>query len=83
MNFNRSLSCVAVIVLALTVLPSIAFAQPGAFGGGFGPPLKVVPPPKAFATADEHYAYLLEQSKGGTKQTITSVPRILGTHPES
>ena len=32
-------------------------------------------PPRVFATSDEHYTYLLEQAKGGTKHTITSVPR--------
>ena len=31
--------------------PAIALAQPGAFGDGYGPPLKVVPPPKEFATS--------------------------------
>ena len=30
---------------------------------------------KAFATSDEHYKYLLEQAKGGTKHTLASVPR--------
>jgi hypothetical protein len=75
MNFNKRLRWVAVMIFAVGTIPSIAFSQPGAFGGGYGPPLTVVPPPKAFATSDEHYAYLLEQAKGGTKQTINSVPR--------
>ena len=39
MNFIKSLSCVAVVVFALGSLP--AFAQPGAFGGGYGPALNV------------------------------------------
>src|SRR4051812_26779637 len=59
---KRSLNWVAVVMFALGVVPSVAFAQPGSFGGGFGPALKVVPPPKAFATSDEHYAYLFEQA---------------------
>ena len=75
MNFKKRLSWVAVIMFALGILPSLAFAQPGSFGGGYGPALKVVPPPKAFATSDEHYTYLLEQAKGGTKHTLASVPR--------
>ena len=70
MNFIKSLSCVAGVVFALGSLP--AFAQPGAFGGGSGPALTVVPPAKVFATSDEHYAYLLQQAKGGTKHTLTS-----------
>src|SRR5947208_3686869 len=67
MNFNRSLSWMAVVVFAFVAVPSIAFAQPGAFGAGFGPALKVVPPPKVFATSEEHYSYLFEQAKQGTK----------------
>ena len=66
---------VAVAAFALFSAPSMLVAQPGAFGGGFGPPLAVVPPPKAFATSDEHYKFLLAAAKGGTKHTITSVPR--------
>jgi len=75
MNLNKSLRWVAVVVFALSSLQSIAFAQPGSFGGGFGPALKVAPPPKVFATSDEHYAFLLEQAKRGTKHTLASVPR--------
>lgn len=61
--------------LVLGALPNLAAAQGGSFGGGFGPPLQVVPPPREFATSDEHYAYLLEQAKGGTKHTLATVPR--------
>src|SRR5438034_10702449 len=75
MNFNKSLSWVAVVIFALGSIPSIALAQPGAFGGGYGPPLQVVPPPKVFATSDEHYKYLFDRANGGTKQAINSVPR--------
>ena len=75
MNLNPSLRWVAVAAFVLASLPSILFAQPGAFGGGYGPALRAVPPPRAFTTSDEHYRYLLEQAKGGTKHTIASVPR--------
>ena len=67
MNFNKILNWVAVGVFAFGGVPSIALAQPGAFGGGFGPPLSVVAPPRVFVTSDEHYKYLFEQAKGGTK----------------
>ena len=60
--------------LALGTTPAV-FAQAGAFGGGQGPPLQVVKPPREFATSEEHYAYLLEQAKGGTKHTLATVPR--------
>jgi len=74
MNFSKHIRWVVVGLFAL-VAPSNASAQAGAFGGGYGPPLVVVNPPKAFATSDEHYKYLFDQAKGGTKHTITSVPR--------
>ena len=75
MNSSKRVAWLAGVLFALAIAPSIAQAQPGTFGGGFGPPLAVVNPPRAFATSDEHYAYLLEQAKGGTKHTLTSVPR--------
>ena len=75
MSLNRSLRWIAVAAFALATAPSVSSAQPGAFGGGYGPPLQVVAPPKAFATSDEHYKFLLSQAKGGTKHTLTSVPR--------
>ena len=75
MSLNQSLRWV--VVAACTLLGSLpaVLAQPGAFGGGFGPPLQVVPPAKAFATSDEHYKFLRDQAKGGTKHTLASVPR--------
>jgi len=45
-----------IAVMFLAGIGPIALAQTGAFGGGYGPPLKVEPPPKVFATSDEHYA---------------------------
>ncbi len=66
---------VSIAVLVLTAGPSVSFAQKGAFGGGYGPPLKVEPPPKQFASSEEHYKYLLEQAHGGTKHTLATVPR--------
>jgi hypothetical protein len=75
MNLNPRLRWVAVAVFALASAPSMLFAQPGAFGGGFGPPLEVAQPPRAFAASEEHYKYLLDQAKGGTKHTLASVPR--------
>lgn len=59
---------------ALVICPLLVHAQQGSFGGGYGPPLQVVPPPREFATSDEHYAWLLEQANGGTQHTLQSVP---------
>jgi hypothetical protein len=73
MRFTKSSLCAGVFLLAAGIAPSAVLAQ--GFGAGYGPPLKVVPPPKEFATSEEHYAYLLEQAKGGTKHTLQSVPR--------
>ncbi len=75
MKANKTLSWVGIGLLALAAAPAISFAQAGAFGGGFGPPLKAEPPPKQFASSEEHYKYLLEQAKGGTKHTLATVPR--------
>jgi hypothetical protein len=75
MNLDRNLRLAAVAAFALSSAPSMLVAQPGTFGGGFGPPLAVVPPSKAFATSDEHYKFLLSAAKGGTKHSLTSVPR--------
>ena len=76
MSFNP-IRCRVVVAAAFVLLsaPSMLFAQPGAFGGGYGPALQVVEPPRVFATSDEHYKFLLSQAKGGTKHTLTSVPR--------
>ena len=75
MNLNRNLRLAAVAAFALFSAPQMLVAQPGAFGGGYGPPLAVVPPPRAFASSDEHYNFLLAAARGGTKHTIASVPR--------
>src|SRR5690348_14331257 len=34
----------------------------------------VVPPPKQFSSAAEHYKFLLDRAKGGTKHTVTTLP---------
>src|SRR3569832_2289169 len=75
MRFTGSRRWIAIAAFALVSAPSMLFAQRGAFGGGYGPPLKVVAPPRAFATSEEHYKFLLAQEKGGTKHSITTVPR--------
>src|SRR5688572_22835883 len=75
MSLTRTLLRVVLGVAAIGGAPSVVFAQPGSFGGGYGPPLQVVQPPKAFATSDEHYKFLLDRAKGGTKHTLASVPR--------
>jgi hypothetical protein len=53
-------------------LPLIASAQ---FGAGYGPPLVTVPPPREFASSEEHYAWLREQAHGGTTHTFATLPR--------
>jgi len=64
-------------VLAVGIV-ALGFVSPGAmaqFGAGYGPPLVTVPPPREFATSEEHYAYLLEQANGGTTHTFATLPR--------
>jgi hypothetical protein len=38
------------------------------------PQAKVELPPKEFATAEEHYNFLLERAHGGTKHTMSTIP---------
>ena len=78
MRSVKSLAWVGIGALALATVSPAALAQRGQFGGGFGPPLKAEKPPKAFATSDEHYEYLLAQAKGGTKQGVKIRNRIPG-----
>ena len=75
MKFSTSLWGIGIGVFSLGAAPSMSFAQGGSFGGGYGPPLQTIPPPKEFATSEEHYAYLLAQANGGTKHTLATVPR--------
>ncbi len=73
MKSHTSLWRIGISTLVLGLISTTSMAQ--GFGSGYGPPLKVVPPPKVFATSDEHYAYLLKEANGGTKHTLQSVPR--------
>jgi len=75
MKLNANLGWIGLGAVVFAALPLSASAQKGAFGGGYGPPLEVVPPPRAFSTSDEYYDYLLQQADGGTKHTLDSVPR--------
>jgi hypothetical protein len=62
-------------MLVLAVAPSVAFAQGLGVNNLYGPALKVIDPPRQFATSEEHYQFLLTQAKGGTRHTLASVPR--------
>ena len=58
MSFNWSRVWVGAAVFVIGSVPSVVVAQPGAFGGGFGPPLAVVAPPRTVAPSDDHYKFL-------------------------
>jgi len=75
MKFAKQPFWISVGLVALSIAPTVTLAQVGAFGGGYGPPLKEIAPLQVFATSDEHYAYLLKLANGGTKHTLASVPR--------
>lgn len=64
---NASLTVLGLVL----AMPLVAVAQ---FGAGYGPPLVTVPPPMEFETSEAHYAYLLEQSNGGTGHDVTTIP---------
>ena len=64
------------VSLAAVFLVSGSFAA-NAFAQSRLQPTKsetVVPPPKQFKSAEEHYNFLLQRAKGGTKHTLTSLP---------
>jgi hypothetical protein len=81
MTIAIRLAVPAVAVLALVVSAS-AHAQGGGANSASATareqaqlPLPAVePPPKPFATAEEHYAYLLDKAHGGTKHTMATIP---------
>ena len=72
MHKKRSLWRTGLGLVVLAALPAVSLAQ---FGAGYGPPLKVIPPPREFKTSEEHYQYLLEQAHGGTQHTFATLPR--------
>jgi hypothetical protein len=66
-------------VLAMALAPS-AFAQRPVAAGATAQEQATLPlpevelPARNFATAEEHYAYLLEQANGGTSHTMATIP---------
>lgn len=59
-----------------------ALAVPGLAQNGPGPAAAPLPavetPPRAFATAEEHYRFLLQQANGGTRHTLETIPQWPG-----
>ena len=76
MEPRRTLAALGAVCLLITgVLGTSTFAQREALGTStFAQQERVVPPPKTFSSAEEHYKYLLAQAKGGTKHTLASLP---------
>jgi hypothetical protein len=70
------------LVLAACLVCSAQAQVPAASGGGttmFGGSIPAVePPPRDFATAEEHYQFLLEQANGGTQHTMETIPQWNG-----
>ena len=68
-SFGTCLPAVCLAVLALMVAGT---------GGSNAQALRelppVEPPPRDFATAEEHYAFLFEQAGGGTEHTMATIP---------
>lgn len=60
------------IVVTLLFFCGQSFAQEGSLAFTTMP--DVEPPPRDFATAEEHYNYLLEQADGGTQHTMETIP---------
>lgn len=94
MKTKKVLGAVALGLLLAASAPVLSFAQatatpaaPAAAAPAATPapapaanPLAVavVPPPRAFATAEEHFNYLKRQASGGTEHTYESVPKWEG-----
>ena len=67
------MSCIVAVlasVAATTAVP--ALAQEGSPAQTTMPDL--VPPPREFATAEEHYNYLYAEADGGTRHTMQTIP---------
>ena len=61
---RRVLPAVGLCLCLTGALVSVAGAQPE----------RVVRPPIRFASAEEHYTFLLKKAKGGTKHTVNTLP---------
>ena len=61
---TRTLVLAGLCLSVAVAFAPVAFAQREA----------VVPPPKTFSSAEEHYTYLREKARGGTKHTVTTLP---------
>jgi hypothetical protein len=74
MSIARTLwicSCGAsTVLLAATLIDSSRAQEPQEYA----PLPPVEPPPQSFATAEEHYRYLLEQADGGTTHSMATIP---------
>ena len=69
----------AFLTVSLTIgLPSTLFAQNEqgevVMPGRSGADPAVEYPPRAFATAEAHYNYLMEEANGGTQHTMATIP---------
>jgi hypothetical protein len=80
MRLEPSSRACAVVWLCCAVLPATAAAQRDSEASAavdaqavLALP-EVTPPPRAFATAEAHYRYLLEAADGGTQHTMETIP---------
>jgi hypothetical protein len=80
MKIKRSLARVCVAMVLGVAAVGLAHAQSRNSTENVGqeqarlPMPDVERPPKEFDTAEQHYHYLLEQAKGGTKHTMETIP---------
>jgi hypothetical protein len=70
MRIQKVLMACTIGLLAIASTPIVALAQQA--------PPQVVTPPRAFATAEEHYNFLKRHNGGGTVHTYESVPKWEG-----
>ncbi|MDH3282832.1 MAG: hypothetical protein OEQ18_17140 [Gammaproteobacteria bacterium] len=60
----------SVLVAMIILVPIVSLAQ----SSDRVPSFKVEAPPRDFATAEEHYRFLLERADGGTQHTMATIP---------
>lgn len=73
----------ALLVLAIDALLLTTFADVRAQSSDDIPSIDIEPPPRDFATAEEHYEFLYERADGGTTHTMATIPVWRGLYVPS
>jgi hypothetical protein len=69
MNLNKIAAAFALLTMSLATATT-SFSQ----SSDAIPVIEAEPPPREFATAEEHYQFLYDQADGGTQHTMSTIP---------